>query len=97
MIKNVLYVDLEGTNLRMAAVDCHGEILHRIEYGEIRTPQTNQCQRIIQAITGLAIECRKHSAKQREVLAVTVASEQYSSVTAVVRLASKLSEHFPGA
>jgi len=66
--KIVLSADLGGTNLRMAAVDCNGKILHRTK---LRTPKTNESASIVQVIVESAIECRQKS--HGEVFAIAAA------------------------
>lgn len=65
----VLAADLGGTNLRMAAVNANGEILHRVK---IDTPQAQHAQEIVQAIVAAAEECRKQI-KRGEIKAIAVA------------------------
>lgn len=50
----VLAADLGGTNLRMAAVDREGKILHRTKHN---TPQSNRADEIVSAIAEAAHEC----------------------------------------
>ena len=50
----VLAADLGGTNLRMAAVDREGKILHRTKHN---TPQSNRADEIVSAIAEAAQEC----------------------------------------
>jgi glucokinase len=55
MKKIVLATDLGGTNLRMAAVSNEGHILTRVKY---KTPQSNNPNKIIDAIVNAALECQ---------------------------------------
>ncbi len=50
----VLAADLGGTNLRMAAVDREGKILHRTKHN---TPKSERADEIISAITEASREC----------------------------------------
>ena len=50
----VLAADLGGTNLRMAAVDREGKILHRTKHG---TPKSERAEEIISAIAEASSEC----------------------------------------
>jgi len=50
----VLAADLGGTNLRMAAVDREGKILHRTKHD---TPKSDHAETIISAITEASNEC----------------------------------------
>lgn len=52
----VLAADLGGTNLRMAAVDREGKILHRTKHD---TPKSERADEIISAITEASKECLK--------------------------------------
>lgn len=65
----VLAVDLGGTNLRMAAVNAEGEILHRLKAA---TPQTRHAQDIVQAIVSAAADCRRNVG-QGEITAIAAA------------------------
>ena len=53
----VLAADLGGTNLRMAAIDRDGNILHRTKR---RTPRGERADEIIQAIVQSVAECREN-------------------------------------
>lgn len=50
----VLAADLGGTNLRMAAVDREGKILHRTRHN---TPKSERADEIVSAITEASTEC----------------------------------------
>lgn len=50
----VLAADLGGTNLRMAAVDREGKILHRTKHN---TPKSDRADEIVSAITEASNEC----------------------------------------
>lgn len=58
----VLAADLGGTNLRMAAVDREGKILHRTKHD---TPKSDRADEIIAAIVEAASECLKSIKKKR--------------------------------
>lgn len=66
----VLAVDLGGTNLRMAAVNRHGEILHRTKRA---TPIDNGASGIIEAITDSANECGQSQTSPKAVSAIAAA------------------------
>src|SRR5688572_21390596 len=51
----VLACDLGGTNLRMAAVDARGKILHRLK---VETPKAESAQEVSQVIVEAAERCR---------------------------------------
>lgn len=53
--KIVLASDLGGTNLRMAAIDAEGKILHRVK---VDTPKAERADEIVQAIVEAANKCR---------------------------------------
>ncbi|MCA1625740.1 MAG: ROK family protein [Acidobacteria bacterium] len=55
----VLAADLGGTNLRMAAIDCQGEILYRTRR---ETPRGECADEIVEAIVESANECRENCA-----------------------------------
>lgn len=57
----VLAADLGGTNLRMAAVDREGKILHRTKHD---TPKSDRADEIIAAIVEAASECLKSIKKK---------------------------------
>jgi glucokinase len=66
----VLATDLGGTNLRMAAIDRAGMILHRTKY---ETPKSEQADEIIRAILAAADECRRVTEKKGRLIAVGAA------------------------
>ncbi len=57
----VLAADLGGTNLRMAAVDSGGKLLHR---SGVETPRSDNPDAIVAAIIRLAKECREAVKKE---------------------------------
>ena len=65
-----LAVDLGGTNLRVAAVDAGGKILHAVRES---TPHDPDPSKILQAIADLANQCRAGLASGSEINAVGVA------------------------
>jgi glucokinase len=66
----VLATDLGGTNLRMAAVDREGNILHQTKR---ETPRTERADEIVRAIAISADECRAKVKEQGEIIAITAA------------------------
>lgn len=56
MEKIVLACDLGGTNLRMAAVDRHGNILYRVKRD---TPKSDRADEIVRLMSDAAKECRR--------------------------------------
>jgi glucokinase len=66
----VLAADLGGTNLRMAAIDCQGNILYRTKR---ETPCGEHAEEIVRAIIESANECRENCAdSQINVICVAV-------------------------
>ena len=66
----VLAIDLGGTNLRMAAVDRAGTILHRTKY---ETPKSERADEIVGVILTAADECRRATEERSRVIAVGAA------------------------
>lgn len=66
----VLACDLGGTNLRMAAVDSEGKILHRIK---ANTPRTERTDEIVRVIVETANGCRDAAGETGEVKALAAA------------------------
>jgi glucokinase len=66
----VLATDLGGTNLRMAAIDRAGNILHRTKHD---TPKSDRTDEIVRAITDAAEECRRAVENNGEIAAVGAA------------------------
>jgi glucokinase len=66
----VLACDLGGTNLRMAAVDANGKILHRLK---AETPKAESAQEVLQAILEAAGKCRIAVKKMGEIKALAAA------------------------
>lgn len=67
----VLACDLGGTNLRMAAVNARGEILHRLK---VQTPKTERASEIVLAIAAAANECFEKAQESGEVKALAIAA-----------------------
>jgi glucokinase len=59
----VCAVDLGGTNLRAAIIDCGGEIHDRLKF---RTPQTENPNEIVAAINSAVEQCSSHVAQRKE-------------------------------
>lgn len=66
----VLTCDLGGTNLRLAAVNSEGKILHRIK---AETPNTGKAEEVIRAIVQNADKCRETVKGKGEVKAFSAA------------------------
>ena len=67
----VLAGDLGGTNLRMAAIDCEGNILYRTKRD---TPRTERADEIVSAIVESANECADKVKDLGKVLAIAIAA-----------------------
>jgi glucokinase len=67
----VLACDLGGTNLRMAAVNARGGILHRLK---VQTPKTERASEIVSAIAAAANECFEKAQELGDVKALAVAA-----------------------
>jgi glucokinase len=66
----VCAVDLGGTNLRAANIDCDGELRDRVKF---KTPQTDNPKEIVSAIASAVEECSSHAAeRQQTIQAVSV-------------------------
>lgn len=74
----VLATDLGGTNLRVAAINCKGEILYQTKY---ETPKSERADDIFRAITEAARKCEKAIEKKGKIIAVGAA------VPAIVNIA----------
>ena len=66
----VLAVDLGGTNLRIAAVESRGRIIHR---GRCSTPRESDPDQIVDAIDRLADECRQAVRSEALICSIGVA------------------------
>lgn len=66
----VLAGDLGGTNLRMAAVDSEGKILHRVK---AETPKAERAHEVVQAIVEVANKCYFAVKEIAEVKALAIA------------------------
>lgn len=66
----VLATDLGGTNLRMAAIDRDGAILHRAKYD---TPKSERSEEIVRTILTAADECRRATVKKGHLIAICAA------------------------
>jgi len=82
----VLAGDLGGTNLRMAAVASDGRLLYRTE---IRTPQTERAEKIVEAVVKLASECLQTSDRENSAKSLSLA------VPAVINSAEGQIVHSP--
>src|SRR4028119_588414 len=68
--KMVLACDLGGTNLRMAAIDSTGRILHRLK---IDTPKAERADEVVEAIVETADDCRRAVEQIGEIKALAAA------------------------
>lgn len=68
--KIVLAFDLGGTNLRMAAIDAEGKILHS---SKTETPKTKSAEDIVRAIVRAAQDCRQNLKKDFEIKSLAAA------------------------
>ena len=66
----VLATDLGGTNLRMAAIDRVGTILHRTKY---ETPKAERADEIVRVVLTAADDCRRATEKTGTIIAVGAA------------------------
>ena len=66
----VLACDLGGTNLRMAAIDSKGKILHRLKAD---TPKAKRAVEVVEAIVKAAEECRAAVENRGEIKALAAA------------------------
>lgn len=72
MKKNIVIAcDLGGTNLRMAAIDCEGNILYRTKRD---TPKADRAEEIVRALVESALECQENVNNLGDVLAVAIAA-----------------------
>ena len=67
----VIACDLGGTNLRMAAIDCAGNILFRTKRD---TPKADRADEVVGAMIESAKECRENVKDLGKVLAIAVAA-----------------------
>ncbi|HNQ15743.1 MAG TPA: ROK family protein, partial [Pyrinomonadaceae bacterium] len=70
MKKVVLACDLGGTNLRMAAVDADGAILHRTKRD---TPKSDRADEVVRTLVESARECTDAVAATAEIIALAAA------------------------
>ncbi len=66
----VIAADLGGTNLRMAAIDCKGHILHQIKR---ETPHAERADEIVAALVESAEICRSKVKNEGEIIAISAA------------------------
>ena len=66
----VIAADLGGTNLRMAAIDREGKILHRVRRA---TPRSERADEIVSLICEAAAECLENLKHKGKVLAIAAA------------------------
>ena len=61
----VCAVDLGGTNLRAANIDCEGQISDRLKF---KTPQTDNPKEIVSAIACAVAQCSTHAAERHQTI-----------------------------
>jgi len=61
----VCAVDLGGTNLRAANIDCQGQIRDRLKF---KTPQTDNPNEIVSAIASAVEQCSSHAAQRHQTI-----------------------------